>query len=119
MLTLEKAIDTANKLVEEYGEDYKYEKLDYVQGGCAYADSDGNPSCIVGQIFYLEDKEIFNYLRDKEDKYGFSYAIEEEYGYLIKHGIDEGIIRFLDKLQKAQDNGTAWSMAIRIAKSND
>lgn len=62
--TRQDVLEAARMVVADKGEGYVYEKF-----SCSYADN-GEPSCFVGHVVYILDKEAFARLAKVEEELG-------------------------------------------------
>lgn len=101
--------------VEKRGEDFVYdakglfpEDGDYV--ACRYADGDGNPSCIVGEVIYEIDPELFKEIAEDFNFEGFRVivATSQRINLLGSAAQLPSLFHELDDAQRKQDSGATW-----------
>lgn len=113
-ITLESAIDGVTAIVEEFGEDFIYQKEP--GGMCRYVRI-GEPDCIVGKFLASVGVPVQR-LADYDCGGGeTAYAVLEnleDAGLLVA---EEGASRFLTALQGRQDSGLPWGESLRNAKA--
>ena len=97
--------------VEKRGEDFVYdakglfpEDGNYV--ACRYADGDGNPSCIVGEVIYEIDPGLFKEVAEKWNSAAFRVIVSTSLpGSAARL---TSLFHELDEAQRKQDTGVAW-----------
>lgn len=102
--------EAAVKAVEARGEDYVYPKAD---GSCVYG-VNGEPSCLVGQIVYNLDPDLFVALetedvrrrRDAEDTDASNMP-------LLRKLFTKKQVEVLTRSQRYQDQGYWWGTAFQ------
>lgn len=125
MATLKQVIECADQVVQGR-EDFVYDIPKHSRFPeaemCSYSNKAGAPSCIVGQILYRLDPELFRQVAQHEKGIDESFSISE-IRYIsdarVEAGLEEFIgeaVPFLTKLQLAQDCGVPWGEALEIAK---
>ena len=100
--------------VEKRGEDFVYdakglfpEDGNYV--ACRYADGDGNPSCIVGEVIYEIDPGLFKEVAEKWNSAAFRVIVSTSLpGSAARL---TSLFHELDEAQRKQDTGVAWGQA--------
>lgn len=117
-ITLEEVIETLDKIVEEFGEDYVYPDW---QGGCSYSTPTGEPSCLVGQVaFRLQPSafDVFRYYESSPGMRGSSFNISGSYYPATEFDLADNARRFLADVQIYQDGGETWANSVKLAKEN-
>lgn len=96
--------------------------------GCVYAqlkeDGEWEPSCLVGQVIYRIDPELFDRLFvDGADDYGDRTSNEERIvdvnEFEASNGrpiLDDATLAFATSIQNAQDGGKTWRDALSVAE---
>lgn len=126
MTNITLTVDTVNPvldaLLKEFGEDYVYPGSKYKV--CSYA-ANGQPSCLVGQVFYrlgvpietLEEyDEVGNVLAlaDPQCALDGKTALESA-GVVVG---DSRVLHILDSAQGWQDQGETWGESVRRARKD-
>lgn len=117
-ITLESAIEGVAAIVEEFGENYVYDRGE--RDRCDYV-REGEPSCLVGKFLAAQGVSLERL--EKADTSGvFSDGLSagELLEQLRKEGVIQitpGVLRFLGDLQGRQDFGTPWGEALKLAKT--
>jgi len=111
MITVEQAREGLRKALEEKGEDYIYPNA--LNGeNCVYADSDGDPSCLVGHAIYYIDREAFNALAEEEreemDRIGDALPITS----VRSVKFEPAALKGLAEAQDRQDTKRPWGEAV-------
>lgn len=104
-LTLDSVQQAAREIIEEFGDDFVYEKDEL--GFCLYM-QDGQPSCLVGRLFHRLGVPVDLLTR-------LEHAGP---GALFHHDNWEagnGVVSFLTDLQINQDAGRPWGEAYEKA----
>lgn len=125
MATLKQIIECAEQVVQGREEFvYNVSKHSRFSAGYSYSTKEGAPSCIVGQIMYRLDPELFRRVAEYEE-YGDESFIIEDITLLNDPGLEDELsrfagesVRFLAELQNAQDYGRSWGEALEIAKES-
>lgn len=117
-------VESLKEIVAEYGADYVYRKPQPTDT-CQYTNPDGSPSCLVGHVIARVNPEAFatiaatEYYEETYDEgpYGAIEAAVEgiEINFNVELGFDQETIALLGVVQNAQDRGTAWGDALRLA----
>ena len=101
--------------VEKRGEDFVYDtdELFPDEGdyrSCRYADDDGNPSCIVGEVIYEIDPELFKEIAEdfNTDRFRVIVATSQRINLLGSAARLTSLFHELDEAQRKQDTGVAW-----------
>ena len=100
--------------VEKRGEDFVYdakglfpEDGNYV--ACRYADGDGNPSCIVGEVIYEIDPGLFKEVAEKWNSAAFRVIVSTSLpGSAARL---TSLFHELNDAQRKQDSGATWGQA--------
>ena len=115
--TAEQVLDTLAKVVAGR-EDYIY-RLDQRDADgsvqCNYAEDDGSPSCIVGDVAAALDPDLFRDLVEGERE-GDSFAVLSASHYFRSH-FDGRALLALEVAQRAQDEGRSWGTALIEARN--
>lgn len=116
MFSLQDAIDTARAIIEGH-ENHVYQPPD--GRTCRYADDNGKPSCIVGQIVFKLSPETFTEAVYREQANGSFFADNfcagQRYGRSELVIFEHTAAEFLSALQGQQDAGIMWGKALRHA----
>lgn len=114
-ITLESAIEGVTAIVEEFGENYVYERP--YGASCLYV-FDGQPSCIVGKFLAKVGVPLERLARADEARGVIARDLigQLEYEDVIATDVPE-VGRFLDVLQSEQDSGYHWGEALKLAKT--
>ncbi len=122
-ITYQEVLDMVTQVVDA-SPDYVYEKPEFIdQDGwahrkCAYYDAEGNPSCLVGQA--LHNAGIITPANFNGQ---LSHLNSEPIG-VVHHRIpgvkfDPQAMGFLREVQRQQDDGARWSVALMLARDFD
>lgn len=119
-LDFQRAVQLAEEVVSGK-EDFVYSPNDGVVVGitCTY-ERDGQPSCVVGQIFArlgvpVEELKLIDKQEHPGVTHGYSTSARVVTPYLFE--TDEKTVQFLNFLQRWQDNGASWGEALNEAKT--
>lgn len=114
VLTLARAKEIATEVVEEFGENYVYPKEhkvkfpDSSEPTCVYV-HEGKPSCMVGQILHRHGVSLEE-LASYENRGAYSVA-------WLTTTCGEYAPSFLSAIQRRQDRGQSWGVALEQALS--
>ena len=130
MLTRSETIDLLNRAVQERGADWIYPK-DALHGQCLYyvprpddmydetvgfTDlNPGDPACIVGLVFSyigVDYDEIDSLMCNTTDVFNTHCDVSQSRSEAL---FDHGSLELLATVQKAQDEGVPWGVAVREA----
>lgn len=109
-LTLNKAVEITNSLIEEFGEDYVYPPA-RVGAACTYV-KDEAPSCLVGHILHKVGVPLGRLKVADVASYGTSEGADRLIGSLIEEGVvhlEPKAREFLVQVQANQDAGETWA----------
>ena len=121
VVKLDEVREKLKEIVEEFGEDYKYEAPGGLGSLCSYRDEDDpeKPGCIVGHLFHKHYPKLFKAAVESErwgeDIDGFSCLLE---GISVpevpgaQETFDRESIHYLLSVQNAQDTGVTWGEAV-------
>lgn len=128
LIDFETVYAEAHKVVAEYGEDYKYQYVEFEDAegvtqtaeSCVYAAKDGTPSCIVGVISSRLAPEYFSAVAalDWGDTNTYAPRSEAVKATNADHYYDSEAIHFLARAQYLQDEGNPWGLAVMEAKAS-
>jgi len=115
-ITLEQVQETTRAVLAEFGADHEY-RSPSGDGSCYYAIRDEGarvvgeepkPGCLVGQIVYRLDREVFDKLLLAEDP-----VTEHHYsdGEIIREAFEGVAVSALFAAQGIQDSGQPWGEA--------
>jgi hypothetical protein len=107
-MKLYRAIELAKVEIEKEGEGFVYEAPDLA---CVNYRMDGTPSCLVGRMLDAEGLITFQSL-SKAELVG---ATVTSLSVALKLNLPEDTLKFLQILQRNQDEGTPWGAAFRGA----
>lgn len=113
-------VESLKEIVAEYGAGYVYQKPQPIDT-CQYTNPDGSPSCLVGHVIARVNPEAFATIAATEYDYdsptgAIEAAVEGiEINFNVELGFDQETIALLGVVQNAQDRGTAWGDALRLA----
>ena len=106
-MNLDRAIELAKVEIEKEGEEFVY-KAPVV---CVNYRMDGTPSCLVGRMLDAEGLITFQSL----NKAKLVGATVTSLSVDLKLNLPEDTLKFLQILQRNQDEGTPWGAAFRGA----
>lgn len=118
IITVASAHEGLKALVEEYGEEFVYQRNTDPDAGpaCAYVRG-GEPSCLVGK--FLANVGVPLERLERADYFGGDSARE-----LLASLCDEGALQYepragwmLSAAQNVQDSGCTWGEALKMAAS--
>ena len=117
MITVKKAISGLRRAVRERGKDYCYlAQLKSIAGpdgeSCVYFDPNGNPSCIIGHVFY------YNGITPQDlsiDGFNVRANASNIYSIDVAGGVTPKARELLAKAQTTQDSGGTWGAALEEA----
>lgn len=109
--------------VEKRGEDFVYDADKLFPDGshhnsCRYADYDGNPSCIVGEVIHEIDPELFKEIAEYFNIEGFQVIVAMGLRMNLPGSAARlpSLFHELDEAQRRQDAGATWGQARREVK---
>src|SRR5262245_23138402 len=113
MLDLDKARRLAKQVIDRDGTDFIYRSD---AEGCHY-ERYGKPSCLVGQILYLDGWTIaelraLDRLSDVDDSYGINAG---DLSKRFPEQVDGDAAEWLQFVQLNQDGGVSWGESIENA----
>lgn len=132
LISLDRAIETAKKVVAAKGSDYVYVKPADRSGfgtACSYSDPNGGASCLVGYMVRALRPKTFKEIVQYEAEHG-SFGADsltkhdhttdpddyDEFGeYKAFEIFEPEAERFLSELQDNQDSGRTWGFALEQA----
>lgn len=111
-ISFDEASSLLDRAVSEKGESYVHRSsiLEFDWLDCAYFNSDGTPSCLVGHVLAYKGLTL-----NDLGRYNVGVGIEE----LVRNGIikiDDRTETLLDAAQCGQDTGVPWGMAVADAR---
>lgn len=118
MLTVKQALELLHEVVEEVGEDHRYQQVpspssDAGSAGCRY-EYNGAPSCLVGHVLHRAGWPL-SALQDLDTR---GVGAEELYYVELPDGtpgVTQGAARVLNRAQGRQDLGDTWGTALEAA----
>lgn len=120
-------LQTLEEIVAETGPDFVYQWRNDggIGSSCTYADSEGEPSCIVGRVIAKLDPELFKAVAEAEERKGSSWSVsafpDDEFGTKVC-GVptlpaSDEVRRILRAAQSTQDGGRPYGEALENAKT--
>lgn len=110
-ITKVSALKGLKALVEEYGEDFVYQRNDVGDGlGCSYV-HDNEPSCMIGKFLAAVGVPLERLAL--ADRFGGSpaYALLESLKSEGVLSVEYGVGTLLNAAQRGQDAGATWKQA--------
>ena len=117
-ITLESAIASIQRAVDEKGPDYIYQPIkvkDVAESVCALFDDNGNCSCLVGYVLF--DHGYTHEMVISQNLDGI-YSIEfARHSAGLSFEITDAALAVLGRLPSMQDNGKTWGECLTFARS--
>jgi hypothetical protein len=104
MFKPEKVAEVLREVVAEFGEDYVYP-----YDTCHYSYDGKTPACIVGQLVYKLDPELFTQLVVEEEGAGMLAADDST---TLEASFEPRVIQALTAAQATQDMKYTWGEAL-------
>lgn len=113
-ITVAMVLDTMDEVVAEYGEDYVYNGYDNVgreEGGmnCAYLNSDGTPSCLIGHV-------LLRLGVPKEQFRTANFCTVGTFAEIAHLPVGHAALYVMRKAQAVQDERGTWGAALLAAR---
>lgn len=128
IFTVEETLAALKEAVAERGENYTYEADPMsLSEACSYSTVAGESSCVVGNVLKRLTPDIFQSIHDHEwydEEDGRFYLHEQSIACNmggdgeIDMPFDGDAINLLWSVQKMQDSGAPWGVAVSKAEKN-
>lgn len=115
VITAEKALEALEAVVAERGEDTEYWRdIEPDRGpmaaNCRYADEDGSPLCLIGEVLHRFD--LLKYISETWNETPFNILLVPA----LRKAVSPKAWKILSQAQFEQDMGAPWGQALEAAR---